>query len=153
EYKDSVKRSYYTKNFHNSQLTDITGYNRTFDKFIGGEGTNTILMTEGNDVLSLDDPTSANGSNAAGTSTSARIQDISVIHAGSGDDVINFSTQKYTYGNTVIYGGSGNDKIWMSSGNDQIFGQEGNDEIYSAAGDDTVNGGSGDDIIYAGSGN
>ena len=76
----------------------------------------------------------ANGSEAAGTATSARVQDISVIHAGAGDDVINFSTEKYSYGDTVVYGGTGNDKIWMSSGNDQIFGQEGNDEIYSFSG-------------------
>jgi Ca2+-binding RTX toxin-like protein len=142
-----------TKNFYNSQLTDITGYNRTFDKFLGGEGVNTILMTEGNDVLALDDATSASGSSAAGTSTSARVQDISVIHAGAGDDVINFSTQKYSYGDTVVYGGTGNDKIWLSSGNDQVFGGEGNDEIYSGAGSDQLNGGSGDDVLFGGTGN
>lgn len=152
EYEYTKSNKYSVKNFHNSSLTDITGYNRTFDKFIGGSGVNTILMTEGNDVIALDDPTSASGSDAAGASASARISDISVIHAGAGDDVINFSTQKYSYGDTVVYGGTGNDKIWLSSGNDQIFGQEGNDEIYSGAGNDELNGGSGDDLLYAGLG-
>ena len=104
-------------------------------------------------MLTLDDPTSPTGSSEAGESNSARIQDISVIHAGAGDDVINFSTQKYSYGDVVIYGATGNDKLWLSSGNDQIFGGEGNDEIYSGAGDDKINGGSGDDVIYAGFGN
>ena len=152
KYETIISSIFKTKNFLNSELTDITGYNRTMDKFLGGSGVNTILMTEGSDVLSLDDPTSASGSNAAATSTSARVQDISVIHAGAGDDIINFSTEKYSYGDTVVYGGTGNDKLWLSSGNDQIFGQEGNDEIYSADGNDTINGGSGADTINGGNG-
>lgn len=152
-YQYLKENQFFIKNFHTSTLTDITGYNRTYDKFLGGSGVNTILMTEGNDVLALDDTTSASGSDAAGASTSARVQDISVIHAGAGDDVINFSTQKYSYADTVVYGGTGNDKIWMSSGDDQIFGGEGNDEIYSGAGNDDLVGGAGDDVIYGGADN
>jgi len=141
------------KNFYNSELSDVTGYNRTFDKFDGGDGTaDTILMTEGNDVLTLDDSTSDSGSYSAGTATEARVKDIAVIHAGAGDDVINFSTQKYTYGDVVVYGGQGDDKIWLSDGDDQVFGGEGNDEVYSGAGADEINGGDGDDNLYGGQG-
>ncbi|MES2677874.1 MAG: peptidoglycan DD-metalloendopeptidase family protein [Pseudomonadota bacterium] len=146
-YEYTINNNYSTKNFHTSELTDITGHNRTFDKFIGGSGINTILMTEGNDVLALDDQASA------GASDQARVRDISVIHAGAGDDIINFSTQKYSYGDAVVYGGTGNDKIWLSSGNDQIFGGEGNDEIYSGTGNDNLVGGLGDDLLFAGIGN
>lgn len=153
DYLLTLQPEYHIKNFYNSELTNITGFNRTFDKFIGGDGLDTILMTEGNDVLSLDDPTSASGSDEAGVSTSARVQEISVIHAGAGDDVINFSTQKYNYGNIVIYGGEGDDKIWLNDGNDKVFGGEGNDEIYSGNGNDEIFGGLGDDIIYAGNDN
>ncbi|MBL6664523.1 MAG: M10 family metallopeptidase C-terminal domain-containing protein [Rickettsiales bacterium] len=144
---------YQAKNFYNSTLTDVTGYNRTFDKFDGGEGSaDTILMTEGNDVLTLDDPTSASGGDEAGTATEARVKDISVIHAGAGDDVINFSTEKYSYGDVVVYGGEGNDKIWLNEGDDQVFGGEGNDEVYSGIGEDKINGGDGDDNLYGGEG-
>ncbi|OFX10325.1 MAG: hypothetical protein A3G22_00005, partial [Alphaproteobacteria bacterium RIFCSPLOWO2_12_FULL_40_11] len=152
-YQLTISDYFATKNFYTSQLIDITGYNRTFDKFIGGSGVNTIIMTEGNDVLALDDPTSASGSDAAGASATARVQDISVIHAGAGNDVINFSTQKYSYGDSVVYGGTGNDKIWMSSGNDRLFGDSGNDEIYGGNGNDFINGGDGNDVLVGGVGN
>jgi len=146
-------RNYFSKNFYNGSDLIVSGYNRTFDKFNGGSGYDTILMTEGNDALTLDDPTSASGSDAAGNSTTPRVQDISVIHAGAGDDVVNFTDQNYSYGDVIIYGGTGNDHLWSSSGNDQLFGGEGNDEIYSGAGNDELNGGSGDDVLYAGTGN
>ena len=146
-------KQYFIKNFYNDEQINIDGYNRTFDKFDGGEGFDTILMTEGNDVLSLDDPTSAIGLSEAGTSEEARVKDIAVIHAGAGDDVINFSTQKYSYDDVVVYGGEGDDKIWLNEGNDKVFGGEGNDEIYTGAGDDEISGGEGDDVIYGGDGN
>ena len=152
-YRQTTSTLYYSRNFLNAQLLEIDGYNRTFDKFLGGDGVNTILMTEGNDVLALDDPTSASGSNVAGTSSTGRVKDISVIHAGAGDDVINFSTSKYSYSDLIVYGGTGNDHLWTSSGNDQIFGGNGNDEIYSGAGDDNLVGGLGDDVIYGGANN
>ncbi len=147
DYLLTFKPEYCIKNFHNSQLININGYNRTFDKFIGGNGVNTILMTEGNDVLALDDATSPSGSNYAGTSTIARIQNISVIHAGAGDDIINFSSPKYSYGDLVVYGADGNDKIWLSHGNDKVFGGNGNDEIFSGAGNDQIVGGEGNDLF------
>jgi len=137
--------NFYTKNFYNNSLFEITGYNRTYDRFDGGDGVaDTILMTEGNDVLALDDPTSS------GSSKQARIKDISVIHAGAGNDVINFSTSKYIYGDVIVYGGKGDDRIWLNDGDDQIFGGEGNDEIYSDVGNDNIVGGAGNDTVYAG---
>ncbi|MES2678088.1 MAG: tandem-95 repeat protein, partial [Pseudomonadota bacterium] len=148
EYQDTVSDYFSTKNFYNSQLTDITGYNRSFDRFIGGAGQNVILMTEGNDVLTAEDPTSAGA--VVGQS---RVQNISTIYAGAGNDVLNFTSPKFTFGDMTFYGGDGNDKIWSNAGNDKIFGGDGNDEIYSGKGNDTIDGGSGDDVIYGGDGN
>ncbi|MFT6258380.1 MAG: Ca2+-binding RTX toxin-like protein [Rickettsiales bacterium] len=145
KYDYEVTNFYSTKNFHNSELTDITGFNRTFDKFVGGDGYDTILMTEGNDVLALDDSTSQGAGEA-------RVQGISVIHAGAGDDVINFSSQKYSYSDVIVYGGTGDDKIWSSIGNDTLLGGSGSDEIYGGDGNDLIVGGDGNDVLVGGDG-
>src|SRR3989338_782523 len=147
DYEYKINAQYFSKNFYDNTLTEITGYNRTFDIFDGGEGVDTILMTQGNDVLALDDSLSQKQNQVV------RINDISVIYAGDGNDLINFSTKKYSYGNLSVYGGDGDDKILTSQGDDIIFGQNDNDEIFAGDGKDIIDGGNGDDKIYGGSGN
>ena len=146
-YRYGVEYRYATKNFHNSQLTDVTGYNKTADIFDGGSGYDVILMTEGNDLLALDDQVTDRDNPEA-----QRVKDIAVIYAGKGDDVVNFSTKKYTYQDLVVYGGEGDDKIWSNEGNDTLLGQEGDDEIYGGDGSDIVDGGDGVDNLYGGDG-
>ena len=141
------KISYYsTTNFYNSQNFDITGYNKSNDNFDGGEGFNSIMMTNGNDFLSFDD-------NSQLTNSPSRIKSIEAIFAFDGDDVINFSSPKFSIEKLIVRGGLGNDKLWLQAGNDFIFGDEGNDEIYGGKGDDFINGGFGDDVVFGGDGN
>ncbi len=134
-----------TTNFYNSQNYEITGYNKSNDNFDGGEGFNSILMTNGNDFLSPDD-------NLQLANSPSRIKSIEAIFAFDGDDIINFSSQKFSINNLIIHGGLGNDKLWLGEGNDFIFGNEGNDEIFGGNGNDFINGGVGDDLIFAGDG-
>ena len=135
-----------TTNFYNSQNFEITGYNKSNDNFDGGEGFNSILMTNGNDFLSFDD-------NAQLTNSPSRIKSIEAIFTFDGDDIINFSSQKFSIDKLIIRGGLGEDKLWLGAGNDSIFGDEGNDEIFGGKGDDFINGGLGNDIVYSGDGN
>jgi len=140
-------KHYFVQNFINDEQININGYNRSFDSFDGGDGSDVLLMTGGDDMLALDDQTSNNPNPG-----SARVKDISVIYANDGDDIINFTTEKYNYGDIIIYGGNGKDRIWSSIGNDTLFGGSGNDEIFGSDGNDFISGGAGDDILVGGKG-
>jgi Ca2+-binding RTX toxin-like protein len=135
-----------TTNFYNSQNSEISGYNKSEDNFDGGEGFNSILMTNGNDFFSFDD-------NLQIANSPSRIKSIEAIFAFDGNDIINFSSQKFSIDKLIVRGGLGDDKLWLGAGNDSIFGDEGNDEIFGGKGDDFINGGLGNDIVYAGDGN
>jgi Ca2+-binding RTX toxin-like protein len=139
-------KHYFAKNFYTGKDTIIDGYNRSFGIYDGSEGNNVLVMTEGNDVLALQDNTSPI------ICEGARVKNMAVIYAGGGDDLINFTHPDYNHGDIIIYGGQGDDKIWSSVGDDNLFGQVGNDEIYGGSGDDKIDGGEGDDFISGGSG-
>ncbi len=147
-YLYNIATQFATKNFYNDEVVNINGYNRSFDSFDGGNGDDVLLMTQGDDMLSLDDQISDNPSEGE-----ARIKDISVIYANDGNDIINLSSTKYNHSDTIIYGGDGDDRIWSSVGDDKLFGGSGNDEIYGGTGNDTISGGNGNDILVGGIGN
>ena len=171
EYVFELTSFFGTKNFINNQIVDITGYNHSLDKFDGGEGINTLIMTEGNDVLALDnlpqisndiDASNVENQNSQAISNPlssdvdsnilSMVKNISIIFAGDGDDIINFTSPKFDYNDLLIYGESGSDKIWLSCGNDRIYGQDGDDEIYSNSGNDIISAGAGSDIVFSGDG-
>ncbi|TCS61375.1 hemolysin type calcium-binding protein, partial [Varunaivibrio sulfuroxidans] len=129
------------------QFVNIAGENQSHDVFHGGEGYDTLKMTDGNDALFLDDSHSASPSNGP------RISGIEHIEAGAGNDVVDLTSQHYDYGNVQIDGGSGNDVLWASGGNDTINGGSGNDLIDGGAGNDVISGGAGNDVISGGAGN
>lgn len=132
-----------TTNFYSNKDFEISGLNRSYDNFDGGEGFNSLFMTNGSDFLSFDD--NNNFSNL-------RIKSIEAIFAFAGDDVINFSSPIFVANDIKVNGGLGDDKLWLGGGNDLILGDDGNDEIYGGAGEDIINGGVGDDIIFGGDG-
>ena len=144
EYKFSKIYQYATTNFYNSKNTNITGYNRSYDNFYGGEGSNKLLMSSGNDFIAYDD----NNLNSQ-----TRINSIESIFAMDGDDIVNFSSLKYNESNYNVSGGLGHDKLWLGNGNDVILGNEGDDEIFGGNGNDLINGGLGNDEIFGGDGN
>jgi hypothetical protein len=88
------------------------------------------------------------------TDQQARIAKIDEIRAGNGDDIVDMTSQQFTYvGNGVkIYGGLGNDTIWANNGNNTLFGDAGNDRLVGGADNDVISGGSGNDSMHGGGG-
>ncbi|MCG8509608.1 MAG: hypothetical protein MI741_10325, partial [Rhodospirillales bacterium] len=120
--------------------------NRSEDVFIGGEGEDTLQMTDGDDALFLDDGFSDSPTDGP------RISGIENIDAGAGDDVVDLTSTRYETDDITIDGGSGDDVIWSSSGDDDLLGGTGDDEIFGGAGDDTIDGGAGiDTAVFTGS--
>jgi hypothetical protein len=68
---------------------------------------------------------------------------------GEGDDVVDLTSTRFTYGDVAISGGAGNDVLWSSAGNDVLDGGAGDDSLAAGPGDDTyVHGrGAGNDVI------
>ncbi|PTB86248.1 hypothetical protein C9939_03755, partial [Pseudidiomarina aestuarii] len=126
----------YTGDAGTGEYVNLNGYNQSNDIFEGGDGTDTLKLTGGNDALFLADTVSDPG-------ISPRIRNIEVIEAGDGDDIIDLTSSYETYGNVTLDGGNGNDILWSNSGDDVLLGGAGNDRLYGSAGDDTLTGGSG----------
>lgn len=144
-----------TKNFYNNELIAIDGYNRSLDFYDGGEGNDSLILTQGNDLLNLDNINiSLDKISQIDDSKliAPKILNLEVIIANDGDDIINLSSSKYQMSGITIFGGNGNDKIFANIGDDLIFGNDGNDQIFSGNGNDIISGGNGDDEIFAGAG-
>ncbi|MBN9497444.1 MAG: tandem-95 repeat protein [Alphaproteobacteria bacterium] len=130
----------------NERVT-ILGNVRSYDVFDGGAGTDTILLSSANDALFLDDPYSDTPSEGA------RIRNVEVINAGDGNDVVDLTSTRFSYGDVTIDGGAGDDVLWGNAGNDSILGGTGNDNLFGGSGRDTLSGGDGNDTIDGGRGN
>ncbi len=125
----------------------IQGYGRSNDIFKGEAGVhNKLVMTDGHLALFLDDPYSGNGS-------MARIQNIQEIVCGDGGQVVDFTSQRFTYGNVKILGGADADILWSSAGNDDLNGLGGDDNLWGGSGNDSIAGGTGNDRVLGGVGN
>ena len=129
----------------NERVT-ILGNVRSYDVFDGGAGTDTIQLSSGNDALFLDDPYSDTPSEGA------RVRNVEIINAGDGNDVIDLTSTRFTYGDVTIDGGAGDDVLWGNAGNDSILGGTGNDNLFGGSGRDTLVGGDGNDTIDGGRG-
>jgi hypothetical protein len=125
------------------EFISVRDYSRSFDVFNGGEGIDTLLMTDGNDALFLDDRYSDRPDGTSGP----RISGIEVIDGGKGNDVIDLTSNKYDYGDVTLLGGEGDDVLWSSAGDDVLEGGVGADSLYGGAGADLLYGGAGDDVL------
>ena len=138
---------------HNTETGEnvsLAGKNSSSDVFDGGEGYDTIEGTAGNDALFLDD-----GISSFASGSQARIQDVEEINMGAGDDIVDMTSNNYTYDQGIIVnGGDGDDVIWTSTGDDVINGGAGNDSMYGGDGSDTLTflAQQGNDIVDGGSG-
>ena len=132
-----------------SETVQIKGKNRLTDVFGGSDDANILLLTDDNrgDALFLDDIFSAFGNEA-------RLAQIDEIRAGNGNDIIDLTSQRYSFaGDSVtIYGGLGNDVIWANNQKNVLFGDAGNDRIIGGSNDDILIGGSGNDRLHGGGG-
>ena len=133
---------------------NLTGKNIIADFFMGSPDSNVLVLTDesNGDALFVDDIyTALPGSVAEQQSRIARIGE---IRAGAGDDVVDLTSQKFTYvGEGVkVYGGSGNDTIWANKGRNILFGDGGNDRIAGGSNNDVITGGIGNDSMHGGGG-
>jgi hypothetical protein len=68
---------------------------------------------------------------------------------GDGNDVVDLTSTRFTYGDVTINGGAGNDTLWSNAGNDVLDGGTGDDTLEGGAGNDTYVHGvhGGDDVV------
>jgi Ca2+-binding RTX toxin-like protein len=132
------------------ELTELSGRNKLADIFEGSSDANVLVMTddENGDALFVDDVYTALGDQA-------RLSQIDEIRAGLGDDIVDMTSQQFSYigDGVTIYGGSGDDVIWANNGNNILFGDAGSDRIVGGTGNDVIIGGSGDDSMHGAGGN
>jgi hypothetical protein len=93
--------------------------------------------TTGADALLLDD------------GSAPRLVSIETIRMGAGDDVVDLTSKRYSYGDVTIRGGAGDDVLWSNAGNDILDGGRGDDQLAGGAGDDVYvhRRSGGDDLI------
>ena len=133
-----------------NKLVALTGMNRFETVSNGGDGTDTVSLTSGNDALFVDDAFSQ--LNALAAAEVGRLVAIESIDAGAGDDLIDLTTIKFALAGFSVVGGAGNDTIWGGQGADTINGGDGNDVLLGGAGSDTLTGGAGSDVFLFASG-
>ena len=155
---DAVWKGYGALNVETGKIVSLKGKNAFHDIYDGGEGIDTLNLTNQSDVLFLDNSFSP----FQDGNTSARIVNIEIINTGEGDDLIDLTSSKYSLDAIDIFGGIGNDTIWSSSGNDNLYGGQGDDYLYGGKGDDYILGDeksegaskiSGADQLYGADGN
>ncbi|MBR9973242.1 cadherin-like domain-containing protein [Magnetospirillum sulfuroxidans] len=118
-------------------VINIEGLNSTSDTFIGGDGNDTLQMTDGNDFIHI-----------------SNVSSVERINAGAGNDVIDMNySDGGAYNSFTLDGGSGNDTVFANNGDDYLMGGSGNDYMSGNAGADYLDGGTGNDTMYGGSGN
>ena len=126
------------------ERVSIRGMGQSQDIFNGGSGVDTLVGTSSADAILLDDTRSS------AQQSGPRLVGIEIINAGAGDDVVDLTSSRYTYGDVTVDGGTGNDVIWTNEGNDTLLGGAGNDRMDGGAGKDYLFGGSGDDVMAGG---
>jgi|GEM_PF-2853944 len=129
-----------------NEQVSISGDKVNADVIRGGEGTDTLVGSSGNDAIFLDDGFSPSATGGA------RLDSVEVINAGDGNDVVDLTSDRYTYGDVTIDGGAGNDVVWGNAGNDLLIGGSGDDNLYGSGGSDTLLGGTGNDTLNGGVG-
>ncbi|MGP3699476.1 calcium-binding protein [Rhodobacter sp. NSM] len=125
-----------------TEVTSYDVYGIYSTSIWSGSSRDRIVGTAGTDLIFMD---------SLGHST-PRITGIATIHAGAGDDLVDFTSQRFTYGPVRFDGGTGNDWLLGNDGADTISGGSGNDWLKGYAGSDRLIGGSGADSILGGRG-
>jgi len=145
---------YVAKNIETHQKIDIDGFNRFNDIVNSGDDTDILNLTNGNDAFFIDDVYSNHHRDALLTNTVqggdsiARISNLEVVNAGSGNDVVDLTSSNFALTTGVtINGEAGNDVLWGSNGDDVINGGDGDDIIFGGVGSDTLTSGTGSDVF------
>jgi len=142
-WKIDSKKIYYAINSYSKEKILINNKVKSFDTFDGKSGdADTINLTSDGDAIFLDDFISENA-----TSNGVRLFAIEIINGLDGDDIIDLSSSKFSYGDITLNGNVGDDILWGNDGNDTINGDVGNDNLNGGYGNDILRGGEGNDRI------
>ena len=133
----------------------ITGKNRFSSTIDGGEGIDTITLSEGNDAFFYHDAFTDHHSalqttvDHDGRTTVARVSNLEVIDASDGDDIIDLTSPIFSMRGSqiTVMGGDGNDILWGNDGNDILDGGAGDDQITGGNGYNILSGGFGSDAF------
>jgi Ca2+-binding RTX toxin-like protein len=124
-----------------TQLFSTSGYAGSQDIFQGVAGVHNVLrMGVGHQALFL------SNSGIPAPAPGPRLVNIDEIVCGAGGQIVDLTTQSFSYGSVKIRGGSGDDLLAGNAGNDTINGGLGNDFGWGGSGNDLINSGSGNDI-------
>src|SRR5690606_7812307 len=124
-------------NPYSGETVELAGsYNVSPQSFDGAGGSDTLFLTNLNDVVRLND--------GSGNPTLASVE---TIICSSGDDVIILADAVLTYPTVTLFGNVGSDIIWSNAGDDIIHGLSGDDRLHGGPGNDTIYGGNNNDWI------
>ncbi len=104
-------------------------------KILMTEKGNTFWGTDGDDVIVMEEGSTAHG--VGGNNTFIGSDGENIIYGGPGDN--------------VIFAGDGDNRVWAGPGDDMIFAGNGNNVIGGGSGDARIIVGDGDNLIYGGS--
>lgn len=108
----------------------------------GAAGGGKIVGTGGSDLVFLDDD----------AFTSPRLDNIRVFNMRGGDDVVDLTSGRFSYGHARLAGGDGNDWLFGGGVGDRILGGTGEDRLKGGDGNDVINSGADRDHIFGGAG-
>ena len=114
-----------TINAFTGRIEGLASRSRSLDDFDGQQGVDVLLGSALHDAVLIDDG-----------SADQRVTSIERFAMGSGNDVVNLTSSRYTYGDAVLEGGAGNDVLWAGPGEDIIVGGTGNDDLAGGSGAD-----------------
>ncbi len=146
---DKWPEGFHAWNVYSHDIASITGKNRIADMFNGGEGSDTLYLSHGDDAFFLHDFFT---DHAGGNPQSVRVMDVEEIYGGRGDDVIDMTSDLFFVGGVTAYGEEGNDVIWGNEGDDLLHGGDGQDNVQGGDGNDTLYGNAGADILKGNNG-
>ena len=131
----------------------LDGKNRLADVVVGGSGSNTLILSDGNDAFLLHDayslfnPSVQLTADGHQTLSAPRVTNIQVIQCVSGNNIVDLTSASYQIAGITIKGGTGNDILWGNAGDDYILAGSGNDILFGGAGNNILVGGPGSDTF------
>ncbi|WP_201836634.1 calcium-binding protein [Microvirga zambiensis] len=82
-----------------------------------------------------------------------RLVNVTQFFGGTGNDLIDMTSDRFTYGAVTINGGTGNDWLFGNAGRDRLYGSSGADYLKGYGGNDYLSGGDNNDRLFGGRGN
>lgn len=135
------------------QQVSITGKNQFSATIDGGDGIDSLTLSEGDDAFFYHDAFTDHHSallttvDHDGRTTVARVSNVELIEASNGDDIVDLTSPIFSMkgSQVTVIGGNGNDILWGNDGDDLLKGDAGDDQLAAGAGYNILSGGVGAD--------